>query len=1125
MAMVRGKSVNYMRCDKARENNLFHTCARAYAPYAQVAALTDVRSATQKVLAVALAAMFVLVTACALSLSSAEDAYAEGSKDLVANGGYRPYTERYNASTAGEDRLTEIFVYAKEGEVIQFGTSVKGATAGFTKEKMGTPDLTDEELAKLNQCDVVVCDPDWVTSNRSSVINGSGVVSDDAATGNDNPHAYPYYNNAKDERISVIDIDNNATAESGSAGYIGSCAQESAGPGNGGYTPKTIVASKTGVYMFKFYSKSLTINNPHTVPANSDAAFTPEAQAGGTVAAWDITVQSEGKNVTGRVFTTKLFLNIGSNVNKKGTTQASAQDVLKSNMYAVTSDNYHYKIDFNGMDPFGFVFFANNRGLLDDEAGATSTGDHTRSLYHSVRSDNNQLSDLADHGIILNNVPTKDTDQTYKLFFNDPSDVDVLAALGINSGGASGDISDFKFTGNGSDTANQNGGTLSDNQGWTGCGGIFSFNAGATTSATSYEIQLKFGEDNVVTLSNTLAKGMNSVAWDGRDAYGKVVPAGTYNAADCISIKLKGGEVHFPLLDVESNFNGVKIERLAVGSAASGGSDATVYYNNSSSNAGDTSAPWSTKNWSVADRLDHSVSGVDTSGTTGASAYGAFAGDQVALDLWTYYGTDYKPTGYEFELKDVPTKVTVSKAWDHGANQSDVKPTSVQVQLCADNTPLSGAEYTVTLDDTTTQHTWSNLDPTKTYTVQELNAPSGYAASSTISGDNASGWTIALKNTYTGNIGKIRVVKKWVGSPPSDINVNVNVTGKDAAGNSEYTKSVKLEASSWSADINDLTDDEKALWFSAEEVVPAGYRQVSVTHDIVQENGEDVLVFTFTNEELRSLTVEKIWDDASDPSGRPAQIQMQLYKNDVAQGDPVSLSGTDSTWQYQWNDLLDDGSKYTVAEITDVPGYISSTPITDENGKISFTNTLATSVTVEKKWEGDADAAESQPVTVQLFKDGSVIDSCELSDANHWQHTWFDLSQNASYEVKEVAVDGFESSVVKSGAADGWTFEITNKAKTTTPDNPDNPDDNPDNPDNNPNNPDNPDNNPDNPNNPDTPGNPSGSTDPDNPGTTTASLGASRLASTGDGMWIGVLSLSGAACCAAACLLLLRRRS
>lgn len=84
---------------------------------------------------IALAGVFLALLALSFWVSTA---HAEGSNDLVEQNGYRPYTERYGAATAGESRLTEIGAYVQAGEYVAFGGSVKTATLGLTNAKMGT---------------------------------------------------------------------------------------------------------------------------------------------------------------------------------------------------------------------------------------------------------------------------------------------------------------------------------------------------------------------------------------------------------------------------------------------------------------------------------------------------------------------------------------------------------------------------------------------------------------------------------------------------------------------------------------------------------------------------------------------------------------------------------------------------------------------------------------------------------------------------------------------------------------------------------------------------------------------------------------------------------------------------
>lgn len=828
----------------------------------------------------------------------------------MAHGGYRPYTERYNASTAGENRLTELYVYMKEGETVSFGTSIKDAVARFTNEKMGT-NLSDAELAALNQCDIVVCGPNWVQEQQDS-------------PGTGNTRAYPYFQGVRDTRVTTYDVNGAATADSGTAGYIGSVAREAGGPtgpdGNG-YTPLTFTAQKSGVYLFKFYSQSLSSRNPQPYLTTDDRAFTSAAQAGGSIAAWDITVSNGDDVQNGRVFTKKLFLNMGNNFDKAG--------ILKSHMFAVTDDNYHYEIDFNGMDPFGFVFFANNRGLLD---GSLDDRAGTRSLYHSVRSQNNALSDLAEHGVILNNAPTNELDHTYKLFFNNPTDPEVLAALGIATPSGENAISNFTFTGNPS--PNPAAPELKANEGFVGAGGTFSFDVG-DVAATSYEITLDFGDNNTVTLSNTLVKnGTNTIAWDGLDANGVKVPAGTYDLNN-VAIKLKGGEVHFPLLDVENNYDGVKIHRLgADGSPV----DSTVYYNNSSSNAGDVTPPWSMSNWAVADTQDHSVTGVDTS-SQGAMAYQNRAGDQTALDIWAYHDTPIVLQNFQFKLMDVPTKLSVRKTWDHGANHADPLPSSIDVELLADGTVIDTQTLTAPTvgGEDGGSYTWTGLDPNKNYTVREANVPEGYQPSEAITGNNDEGWSIDLVNTYTGNVTTVEVEKQWSGTqPPAEL--PISVVGRDAADNVQFRQDFVLNAgNNWKATIDNLTSDQQALWFFIEETLPDGYRQIGDANKLTPNgDGTSTLSFTITNQKVIDLTVTKAWDDDDNSQGiRPTTVEMQLLKDGQPFGDPVILS-EENNWSYTWKDLVDDGSysAFKVYESSDLGEYTSSADPPRQRGRL-----------------------------------------------------------------------------------------------------------------------------------------------------------------------------------------------
>lgn len=180
---------------------------------------------------------------------------AEGSRDLVKNGGYRPYTEWLpGVSIAGIPRKTLLKVFVKTGETINFGSSVHKGFGGGTQ-------------------DIVYRSPNG-TQNGSCDVLSTGF------------------------------------------GFINTFAKESNGPfpAASGYDPCTIVATETGLYEVEFHGPSETSTaNPPVRFYN--AQFPTDGTQEATVAAWDITVTSGGLEQPGRVFTNYLSLNMGGNAN------------------------------------------------------------------------------------------------------------------------------------------------------------------------------------------------------------------------------------------------------------------------------------------------------------------------------------------------------------------------------------------------------------------------------------------------------------------------------------------------------------------------------------------------------------------------------------------------------------------------------------------------------------------------------------------------------------------------------------------------------------------------------------------------------------------------------------------
>ena len=118
------------------------------------------------------------------------------------------------------------------------------------------------------------------------------------------------------------------------------------------------------------------------------------------------------------------------------------------------------------------------------------------------------------------------------------------------------------------------------------------------------------------------------------------------------------------------------------------------------------------------------------------------------------------------------------------------------------------------------------------------------------------------------------------------------------------------------------------------------------------------------------------------------------------------------------------------------------------------------SVSVVKLWLSDDAATRPASVTVQLLRDGVVVDTQVLSSANGWAHTWTDLDSSYAWTVVEASVpEGYAGTVHREGD----TFIIENEAEPDDPDEPEDPGD------------------PDEPDEPDEPEDPGDSDEPDEP--------------------------------------------
>lgn len=594
-------------------------------------------------------ALFIAFVIITMVNNCSKQIYAEGTRDLSAtpdqngvwsyNKGYRPFFDSCSMTTAGIKREQELFVYARKGETILFGSSVYNT------------------ISTLNDGHEVV------------VILPNG-------------------------RQENFDITNNGV------GNINTQVKELNGPNYGdkteGYDPLSIYIDGTehqeGIYTFKFSSRNHKEIQYYAFLRNADDSVFNPANATGQVASLDITVITEENGVytehPGRTWADYLALNTGVNQSPN----------LYSEVYVLTTDGYIYEVDLNGTDPYGFIFFATNRGLID-------TSNNT-SLYMSVFAKNNGCTDptYSKFGEVIPvqfhkpNASNTKYDKTYKLFFNNPS-ADLPQYIKPKAY-EPGSITNIYFRGINS----------TEGLGRVGEGGYFHFHV---ENATSYELKLDFDDmtaakkddegnyildddgnkiqeriqavdrlnrkiftdpdgnevafnkyelkklpnpedytpvyiGGVVYLRNSCTDGENNVYWDGRDGNGHYLPEGKYGGEDSkfkLTVTPKAGEYHFVMLDVENNVNGTKVKMI--GDIYDSNENlveisdevrSTVYYNNNNPELllkGQQEKKPTARPYCSPDH-DKTTDGVVTLGRVGASPYVGNLGDSNLMDLWTY---------------------------------------------------------------------------------------------------------------------------------------------------------------------------------------------------------------------------------------------------------------------------------------------------------------------------------------------------------------------------------------------------------------------------------------------------------------------------------------------------------
>jgi fimbrial isopeptide formation D2 family protein/uncharacterized repeat protein (TIGR01451 family) len=635
--------------------------------------LTNLTIRRQKRLLRTIGTIFSAITLqCALGCWS-QAVNAEGTREIVKNGGNRPFTEWKNNTTGGILRRTVLKVYANSNEVIYLGSSA-----------MGVSPVGDILLFKDTD-NVDTATPQLKCSTKAT---GTGVL---------------------DTRAKEI------------AGPL---------PAAGGYTPCTYPVLSSGVYQVVFYGPDgkTGANDPVTVGTIDYIAnplITTDQKS--TVSMWDITVRSSAastSDINGRVFADYIALVMGAN-----------NRYLKSNLYILTDDGYRYSTDLSvgaGLDPNGFLFFANDKGLLAPGG---------QPLYHTGKSGNNAMPPPLDGGVTIQ-APK------YPIFFNPPSNTTVSGLSVPLTALPPSPPTNFLFTGGAGGSGNQTP---------KNAGGTFSFNA---PQDGGYQIIIDANNDGLYNstpvlvnvngtptlisdriLEGSVNQGFGTAAWDGKDGTATnpvTLNPRAGNAPYNARIILKGGEYHFPLLDAESGKDGFKIQMLnPPGVFSNGASATTIYFDERDYNPGTPVNLGCSASAGLP--VCDARSGVDS--ILGAHKYGNNTGsttdygDKKALDTWIYFPSDAVFT---------PLVITATNQ----ANVQGKKSVKFLTDTDTSGTVTVGdkVEYTITYSNATPV---ANSDATNFVISDTL--PSQLTFVSAVIVSQTSGNTITLKSGYNGS--------------------------------------------------------------------------------------------------------------------------------------------------------------------------------------------------------------------------------------------------------------------------------------------------------------------------------------------------------------------------------------
>ena len=406
--------------------------------------------------------------------------------------------------------------------------------------------------------------------------------------------------------------------------------------------------------------------------------------------------------------------------------------------------------------------------------------------------------------------------------------------------------------------------------------------------------------------------------------------------------------------------------------------------------------------------------------------------------------------GYVVTLSHTPEVVTipVSAQWNDTENQDGKRPASVEITLAANGKESKKVAITA---ENNWKASFDNLDvyaagKAITYTVTAADVE-GYTAS--VAGDNA-GFVVSFNHETEKT--SVSMTTVWDdknnqdGQRPGSYTVQLKADGQ-AVGDVVTLTSDNGFANKWDGLQKNRTGKVgEKIEYTVEVVdLDRTYYESTVKGDDV--NG---LVVTNLYVPLTKVIPASVqWNDAENQDGiRPASVEVELYANDQATGNKVTLTA-ENNWKaaFAETDMKKNGVRIAYTAVVtsgDVAGYTSSVTgnALDDNGfVVNYAHTPeVTKVTTSAVWNDaeNQDGIRPNYVSVQLKADGVNAGKEAVLDADgNWSLTWdnlpkFNAGKEIIYTVEMTStVDGYGEAVVTGNAAEGYTVTYAHSVAKT----------------------------------------------------------------------------------------------